>query len=162
VFYVEQTGALAALLVWTLFGAVAVPVIVRAAAWPLVVYAVLSITALRMAPVALVLVGSGLGRRVALFIGWFGPRGLASVVFALLAVEELGHRADPAVAAIVLTVLLSVLAHGATAVPFAARFGPRLLPASPAAAQDQAAPLTDPELPADPTPSAEGDAGKLP
>ncbi|HYJ75599.1 MAG TPA: cation:proton antiporter [Kineosporiaceae bacterium] len=140
VFYVEQTGALAGLLVWTLFGAVAVPVVVDTATWQLVLYAVLSVTALRMVPVFVALAGSGLGRRAALFVGWFGPRGLASVVFALLAVEDLGHRADPAVAVIVLTVLLSVVVHGATAAPFAARFGPGLLPASV-------------------TPSAGGDAG---
>ena len=117
VFYVEQSAGLASLLVWTLFGAAAVPVVVHAARWQLAVYAVLSVTAVRMLPVALGLVGSGLGRRATLFIGWFGPRGLASVVFALLAVEELGTRADPAVAAIVTTVLLSVVAHGVTAGP---------------------------------------------
>ena len=49
-----------------------------------------------------------------LFIGWFGPRGLASVVFALLALEDLGeHAAGPAVAVIAFTVLLSVIVHGA-------------------------------------------------
>jgi NhaP-type Na+/H+ or K+/H+ antiporter len=76
-----------------------------------------------MIPVALCLVGSDLGRRAALFLGWFGPRGLASVVFALLAVEELGPEAEPAVVVIVLTVLLSVLAHGLTAGPLAVRYG---------------------------------------
>jgi NhaP-type Na+/H+ or K+/H+ antiporter len=158
VFYVEQTGALAALLVWTLFGVVAVPVIVHATGWQQVLYAVLSVTALRMVPVALVLVGSGLGRRAALFIGWFGPRGLASVVFALLAVEDLGHRADPAVAAIVLTVLLSVLVHGATAAPFARRFGPRLLPTSAEPRATAASPAEAGR--GDPTPSAAGDAAE--
>jgi NhaP-type Na+/H+ or K+/H+ antiporter len=123
VFYVEQTATLASLLVWTLVGAVAIPLVVRAASWQSAVYAVLSVTVLRMVPVALVLVGSGLGRIATLFIGWFGPRGLASVVFALLAVEELGGPADPAVATVVVTVLLSVVAHGVTAAPLAARFG---------------------------------------
>jgi hypothetical protein len=56
-------------------------------------------------------------------VGWFGPRGLASLVFALLALEELGSRADGAVAAIGFTVVLSVLAHGASAAPLAARYG---------------------------------------
>ena len=56
-------------------------------------------------------------------VAWFGPRGLASVVFALLALEELGsHTADRAVAVIAITVLLSVVAHGATAEPLAARY----------------------------------------
>ena len=56
------------------------------------VYAVLSLTVIRMAPVALALAGAGLGRQAAAFIGWFGPRGLASVVFALLALEDLGEQ----------------------------------------------------------------------
>ncbi|HKG51238.1 MAG TPA: cation:proton antiporter [Actinomycetales bacterium] len=123
VFYVEQTAGLASLLVWTLVGAVAVPLLYGNLDWQTVLYAVLSLTAIRMIPVALCLAGSGLGRRTALFVGWFGPRGLASVVFALLAVEELGAEAEPAVAVIVLTVLLSVLAHGLTAGPLAVRYG---------------------------------------
>jgi NhaP-type Na+/H+ or K+/H+ antiporter len=60
------------------------------------------------------------------FIGWFGPRGLASVVFALLALEEAGPAAEPAVAVISVTVLLSVIAHGATADPLARRYGPAM------------------------------------
>ena len=126
VFYVEETAGLASILVWTLFGLVAVPIVVNAFSWQLVVYAVLSLTVVRMLPVAITLRGTGLSRRASLFMGWFGPRGLASVVFALLAVEDLGGRADTAVAVITMTVLLSVLAHGATAEPLAARLGPTL------------------------------------
>jgi NhaP-type Na+/H+ or K+/H+ antiporter len=44
-----------------------------------------------MVPVAVALLGTGLDRLTVAFVGWFGPRGLASVVFALLAVEELGE-----------------------------------------------------------------------
>jgi len=88
-----------------------------------VVYAVLSLTVVRMIPVALATIGSGLDRSTVLFVGWFGPRGLASLVFALLALEELGPAADEAVAVIATTVLLSVLAHGVTAAPLAARYG---------------------------------------
>ena len=126
VFYVEQTAGLASLLVWLLFGLVAVPLILETLGWQLLVYAVLSLTAVRMVPVALMLLGSGLKRRAALFMGWFGPRGLASVVFALLAVEELGASADDAVAVIATTVLLSVFAHGITAGPLAAKYGASL------------------------------------
>jgi NhaP-type Na+/H+ or K+/H+ antiporter len=124
--YVEQTSGLAGLLVWAFVGAVAVPRLVDAPAWRLALYAVLSLTVVRMLPVAVALVGSSLGRRAALFIGWFGPRGLASVVFALLALEELGPDADRAVAVIVATVLLSVVAHGLSAAPLAQRVGPTL------------------------------------
>jgi NhaP-type Na+/H+ or K+/H+ antiporter len=67
-------------------------------------------------------------------VGWFGPRGLASVVFALLALEELGqHAAGRAVAVIAFTVLVSVIAHGVTANPLARRWGPRLAPVADAA-----------------------------
>jgi NhaP-type Na+/H+ or K+/H+ antiporter len=130
-----------------LVGAVAIPLVVRAASWQAAVYAVLSITVIRMVPVALVLAGSGLGRAAALFLGWFGPRGLASVVFALLAVEDLGRPADPAVATVVTTVLLSVLAHGITAAPFAARFGTRYADAGTGPA---ATPSGTGDLPTDP------------
>jgi hypothetical protein len=108
-----------------------------------VVYAVLSLTVIRMAPVALALAGAGLGRRASAFIGWFGPRGLASVVFALLALEDLGEQvARPAVTVIAVTVLSSVIAHGASAEPLARRYGPLL---TPAAKHDDPAGL--PELP---------------
>ena len=64
------------------------------------VYAILSLTVVRMLPVALALIGTGLDRNTVLFVGWFGPRGLASLVFALLALEELGPGADEAVAVV--------------------------------------------------------------
>ncbi|MCA2211471.1 cation:proton antiporter [Jidongwangia harbinensis] len=128
VFYVEETAGLASLLVWLLFGAFAVPLLYGQLDVALLLYAVLSLTAVRMIPVALSLIGARLGGRTVLFVGWFGPRGLASVVFALLAVEHLGERAGPAVAAIVLTVLLSVVAHGVSAGPWAARYGARSHP----------------------------------
>jgi sodium/hydrogen antiporter len=62
-------------------------------------------------------------RATVLFVGWFGPRGLASLVFALLALEALGQEADKAVAVVAVTVLLSVVAHGLTAAPLERRYG---------------------------------------
>jgi sodium/hydrogen antiporter len=121
--YTEQTGSLVSLLVWLGFGAVAVPVVVDSTDWRTVGYAVLSLTVVRMLPVAVALLGAGLDRNAVLFMGWFGPRGLASLLFALLTLEELGDAADPAVAVIALTVVLSVVAHGVTAGPLAARYG---------------------------------------
>jgi NhaP-type Na+/H+ or K+/H+ antiporter len=91
---------------------------------------VLSSTVIRMAPTAVALAGARLGRGTVVLVGWFGPRGLASVVFALLALEEIGQPASQAVDVITVTVLLSVVAHGATADPLARRFGPRLAPAA--------------------------------
>jgi len=123
VFYVEQTAGLASMLVWVLFGAVALPLLGGRLDGGVLLYAVLSLTVIRMLPVALGLAGAGLGRRAVLFVGWFGPRGLASVVFALIAVEELGPGAEPAVAVITVTVLLSVLVHGLSAAPLAVRYG---------------------------------------
>ena len=111
------------LLVWLAFGAFAVPVVLHDLDWRVVLYAVLSLTLVRMVPVALSLLGSGLDRATVLFIGWFGPRGLASLVFALIALEEAGPAAEKPVAVIALTVLLSVLAHGVTASPLAKRYG---------------------------------------
>ena len=125
--FVEETSALVSLLVWLAFGAVAVVPAFESLTWQDVAYAVLSLTLLRMVPVAIALAGTRLGRTTVAFIGWFGPRGLASVVFALLAIEEIGeHAAGSAVTIIVFTVLLSVVAHGVTADPLARRYGPSM------------------------------------
>ena len=124
--FVEETSSLLSLLVWFAFGAVAIVPSFRNLSWEIVLYAVLSLTVIRMVPVAVALAGARLGRTTTVFIGWFGPRGLASVVFALLALEELGPAAESAVAVISVTVLLSVLAHGATADPLARRYGPAM------------------------------------
>jgi NhaP-type Na+/H+ or K+/H+ antiporter len=120
--YVEQTSGLMSLLTWLVFGAVAVPIVVERADWRVVVYAVLSLTVIRMLPVALALAGTRLPLPTVAFIGWFGPRGLASVIFAVIAVEELHGEAELAVAVIGMTVLLSVLAHGLSAKPLAGRY----------------------------------------
>jgi NhaP-type Na+/H+ or K+/H+ antiporter len=120
--FLEQTGSAVSLLVWLAFGAIAVPIALDHIGWAVLIYAVLSLTVVRMVPVALALIRSGMGRDAVLFVGWFGPRGLASLVFALLALEEIGPGANEAVAVITLTVLLSVLAHGVSAAPLAARY----------------------------------------
>ena len=125
--FVEETGALVSLLVWLAFGAVAVAPAVEVLNWQIVLYAVLSLTVIRMAPVAAVLIGARLDRATIALVGWFGPRGLASVVFCLLALEELGGAAaDHAAAVITITVVLSVVAHGATADPLATRYARHL------------------------------------
>jgi sodium/hydrogen antiporter len=119
--FVEETGALVSLLVWLAFGAVALVPAMKTLTWPIVLYAILSLTVVRMVPVAIALAGTRLGWATVSLVGWFGPRGLASVVFALLALEELGGpTAGPAVTVITITVLLSVVLHGVTAEPLAA------------------------------------------
>jgi len=125
--FVEETSALVSLLVWLAFGAVAVVPAFENLTWRDVAYAVLSLTLIRMVPVAIALAGARLGRTTVAFVGWFGPRGLASVVFALLALEETGQgAAGSAIAIIAFTVLLSVVAHGVTADPLARRYGPSM------------------------------------
>ena len=84
---------------------------------------------IRMLPVVVALAGARLGRPAVLFVGCFGPRGLASVVFGPLALEYLAEPvARPAVTVIAFTVLLSILAHGLTADPLASRYGSGLTP----------------------------------
>jgi NhaP-type Na+/H+ or K+/H+ antiporter len=98
---------------------------------------VLSLTLLRLVPVALALVRSGLGPREVMFLGWIGPRGLASILFGLIAIEDLhAHRltaaADLVAEVIVVTVGLSVLLHGLTAGVIAARWPANRTPPQPA------------------------------
>jgi NhaP-type Na+/H+ or K+/H+ antiporter len=120
----ELLGEVLAFVVWFLFGAMLVPVAFDDFGLTVLVYALLSLTLVRLLPVALALLGTGLDRGTVLFVGWFGPRGLASVVFTLLAVEELGETpaAASAVAAVSLTVLLSVVLHGVSAGPLGTRY----------------------------------------
>ena len=119
----ELIGQVLALGVWFVFGAGLLLDGLEFVDWRIALYALLSLTVIRMAPVAISMMGAGYGRPTIVFIGWFGPRGMASVVFGLLIVEELPVD-DPAVrtvlSTIVLTVLLSVLAHGISARPLTA------------------------------------------
>ena len=120
----ELLGELLAYGVWFLFGAALVPVAFELfSAWTLL-YAAASLTLIRMIPVALALTKKGLDRSTVLFVGWFGPRGLASIVFALLAIEELGDS-EPvrqAISIVSFTVLLSVILHGVSAGPLGRRY----------------------------------------
>ena len=122
VYFVEQSGAVASMASWLIFGALAVPVITDTWTPNVLGYAVLSLTVIRMLPVALALAGAGFDRFSVAFVGWFGPRGLASVVFALLAVEDLHEAGKDLVGVIAFTVLLSVLSHGFSGGPLARRF----------------------------------------
>ena len=122
--FTEEGGTLLSLLVWFIFGAVMLVPGLEDADWRDVVFALLALTLLRMGPVALSLVGAGLDRVTVLFVGWFGPRGLASVVFGLLAVDSLAPaQAKTVLAAVTLTIALSVLLHGVSASPLASRYG---------------------------------------
>lgn len=120
----EAEGQQLALFVFLLFGLVLVPVALPHWDIQTWIYAILSLTVIRMLPVALSLIGSGLDRTSVGFIGWFGPRGIASILYLILVVEKLGtQKLEYVLSVIVLTVLLSVFLHGVTAVPLAEAYG---------------------------------------
>ena len=123
-----QTGMLLSLFVWFLFGAAFVRPGFDDATWQIVLYAILSLTIIRMIPVALALVRGAVTRDEVWLIGWLGPRGLASIVFALIVVDDIALAGDNAVAASVITVTVtfSVLAHGLTAAPAGGLFARRV------------------------------------
>ena len=122
--FADVAGEVLSLLMWFVVGAAMLVPAFQHAQWQDVVFAVLALTVIRMVPVAIACFGSGLDRRTVAFIGWFGPRGLASVIFALLAVDTLDVRdGNRVLTAVTVTVVLSVLAHGVTASPLAARYG---------------------------------------
>jgi sodium/hydrogen antiporter len=119
----EEAGQVLNLLVFFLFGLV----VARAWShlnWTHAAFAVLSLTLVRIVPVALSLRGTGLSRATVLFMGWFGPRGLASIVLCLVYLEEAGRSTPPSpiTLAAIATVLLSVVAHGASARPLIAAY----------------------------------------
>lgn len=124
--FTETLGLAATFLVWTVFGALFIGALLThgISARP-IIYAALSLTIIRMVPVALALTGLRLRPSTLVFMGWFGPRGLASVVFTLLAWQELEH-ADAGgmlIQTATWTIALSVLLHGITASPLATRYG---------------------------------------
>ena len=116
--FAEAEGQLLTLLVFLVFGATMLPEVYSHISWQAVLYGVLSLTLIRMLPVALSLVGAGLKSPTVLFLGWFGPRGIASILFGLLVVGRSVLTAREEIFVVVLvTVLFSVIAHGVTAHP---------------------------------------------
>ena len=119
----EEVGNVLNGVTFVLFGAILLGPALGELSWDVALYAVLSLTAVRMLPVAIAMLGSHARAPTVGFVGWFGPRGLASIVFALIVIEEsdLPHE-HLIVLAIYITVGLSVFAHGLTAAPLAARY----------------------------------------
>jgi len=119
----EELGGLLGGLTFLVFGAVLLGPALEHLTWQIVLYAVLSLTVIRMLPVAISLIGTGATWRTVAFLGWFGPRGLASIVFAMISLQDahLAHIQTILFASYV-TVGLSVFAHGASAAPLAARY----------------------------------------
>ncbi|WP_328400080.1 cation:proton antiporter [Streptomyces sp. NBC_00390] len=119
----EYLGGLLATLSFLVFGAVLLGPALEHLDWRIVTYAVLSLTVVRMMPVALSLAGSRFRLPTVAYIGWFGPRGLASITFGLLVVEEHVPGIDLLGTVISVTVGLSILLHGVSAVALADRYG---------------------------------------
>lgn len=156
----EQAGTVLAAVSFFVFGAVLLGPALSSVGWRAVAYAVLSLTVVRMGPVAVALAGSRFRLPTVLYVGWFGPRGLASIVFALLLLEDGPAGAGALVDVVAITVGLSVVLHGATAAwgagAYAAwhraaagagadlREGPAVLPPSTGAAPVPPAPRTTP------------------
>jgi NhaP-type Na+/H+ or K+/H+ antiporter len=121
----EGTGDTLALITWVIFGSAVVGQAVGNFSWMILLYSVLSLTAIRMLPVFLSLAGSGIDTEGKLFIGWFGPRGLASIVFAVIVVNSGLPDSGPLAMTVVCTIILSIIGHGITANPWARAYGQR-------------------------------------
>lgn len=120
----EGSGDALALITWVVFGFVVIVKTAPLLTWPMLAYALLSLTAARMLPVFAVLSGLPLRRGDKLFIGWFGPRGLASVVFAVMVFDQGLPGGQTIIVTAAATIALSILFHGLTASPLAGRFKP--------------------------------------
>ena len=120
----DEVGGVLNGVTFIIFGAILLGPALGELSWQLGLYAILSLTVIRMLPVAIAMLGSNARRPTLGFLGWFGPRGLASIVFAVIVLEEsqLPHE-RLLVLAIYVTVGLSVFAHGLTAAPLADRYG---------------------------------------
>jgi NhaP-type Na+/H+ or K+/H+ antiporter len=116
--FAEEAGDLLAAVVWIGFGALALGPVLPDLTWQIVLYAILSLTLVRMLPVAVAMFRTGARLPTVAFIGWFGPRGLASLVFVLLAIEAEVPDARTLFLVVTCTVALSVVAHGLTSAPF--------------------------------------------
>ncbi len=121
--FLEETGGLLGAVTFVLFGAVMLVPVLDDLSFEIVLYALLSLTVVRIVPVVLAMLGSGARPPTVAFLGWFGPRGLASIVFAVILVTDaqLAHE-SVLLNTIFLTIGLSVLLHGVTAAPLAGRY----------------------------------------
>lgn len=135
----EVSSDLLSFVVWFFAGGLLLVVFQAELQWSWLLLAILALTVLRIVPVMVSLIGTGFSWPTVTFMGWFGPRGLATIVFALLAVEELGSDSPviPAVAGVVsCTIVLSVFAHGMSATPLSTWYGRRVADSADPITQD--------------------------
>jgi len=120
--FTEEVGSLLDSVTFLVFGAVLLGPALEHVSWQIALYALSSLSVVRMLPVAISLLGSRARAPTVAFIGWFGPRGLASIVFAVIVEDTHGAHAGTILAAAYLTVGLSVLVHGLSAAPLVDRY----------------------------------------
>ena len=122
--YVEVEVQILMLLTFLIFGAVLLPPALERMNGTVLLYAVLSLAVVRMVAVAASFIGSKVRPATTLFVGWFGPRGIASVLYLLMAIAALGIEGyEQVMSVIVLTIAISVYAHGISATPLSERYG---------------------------------------
>ena len=122
--FAESEGQFFTLSTFLVFGTIAFVLIGSEFHWTYILYGVLSLTVIRMLPIAISLIGTGVNKWTVMFLGWFGPRGLASILFALLILEGMGiEKSEKITAVVIVTILMSILLHGITAAPFSRKYG---------------------------------------
>ena len=114
----EGTGDTLSMLTWVIFGAVVIAKHYASFTWEVLLYSLLSLTVIRIVPTLISLINSGVSMKEQWFIGWFGPRGLASIVFAIIVLEAKLPHQTTIILTVICTILLSVVLHGLTANPF--------------------------------------------
>jgi len=122
----EGAGETLGMLTWALFGAVVIPGVVVLFNWQAILYALLSLTVIRIVPIVLSLSGTQERIESKLFLAWFGPRGLASIVFAVIVLDNNLPGAEFIAVVVACTIILSAFAHGITANPLATALAARL------------------------------------
>lgn len=122
--FVESESELLVLISFMVFGLTFIPATIEFWDWKVLIYSLLSLTILRMIPVAISLIGTKLDLKTMLFIGWFGPRGIASILYILIVVSEvISIKTHESIYAVVtLTILLSIFLHGFSARPFVSAY----------------------------------------
>jgi sodium/hydrogen antiporter len=156
-------GETLSLVVFFVAGAALVLDAVQGLTWQIAAYVALSLTLVRMLPVAISLLGTGLDRVTHLFVGWFGPRGLASIILVLVVLDEEAHLAGFELirTVVILTVALSIIVHGLSAGPLSRLYGRHADRMSPGEAAMQAA-HEHPTLAATTPPSPPGRSSRRP
>ena len=122
-YLIDQLGEVLNAVTLLVFGAVLLLPALHDLDWRIGIYAIASLTVVRILPVAIAMLGTGARRPTVMFMGWFGPRGLASIVFALIVLHDAHLPHSGTILSVTyVTVGLSVLAHGLTAAPLTRRY----------------------------------------